>query len=130
MTPQEAYYRCKNENCRIPELESIISINSYYSYLYARDVIKGRFIEGEKLIARDLYYSYCYAVQIIKGRWEECEKTIATHPEHSYWYAHNVIKGPFHLCHSIIFNSSFKDGYIDFLKSINYDLNEISEWLI
>jgi hypothetical protein len=130
MTPQEAYYKCKNKNCRVPKLESIISTNFYYSYLYARDLIKGRFIEGEKLIATDLYYSYCYAVQIIKGRWEECEKTIATHPEHSYWYAHNVIKGPFHLCHPIIFNSEYKDDYLKFLKSINYDLNEISEWLL
>lgn len=106
MTPQEAYLKCKNKKKRIPELESIIAIDSYYSYCYARDVIK--------------------------GRWEECEKTIANDSEWSYVYAYEVIKGPFYLCHPIIFNSEYKDGYINFLKSINYDFNEISEceWLI
>ena len=78
MTPKEAYLKCKNEKKRIPELESIV--------------------------ATDLYYSYCYA--------------------------RDLIKGPFELCHSIIFNSEYKDRYVNFLKSINYDLNQIGEWLI
>ena len=104
MTPKEAYIKCYNENRRIPELENIIATDSYYSYRYASDVIK--------------------------GRWESCEKNIATHSEYSYYYAHYVIKGPFNLCHPIIFSSIYKNDYIIFLKSINYDLNKISEWLI
>jgi hypothetical protein len=104
MTPEEAFQYCRLKKRRMPELESIISTDSYYSYCYARDVIKGRF--------------------------EECEKSIANDSELSYWYACHVINGPFYLCHHKIFNSSFKDGYIDFLKCLNYDLNEISEWLL
>jgi hypothetical protein len=36
----------------------------------------------------------------------------------------------FHSVILYIFDSENKEDYIDFLKSINYDLNEISEWLI
>jgi hypothetical protein len=104
MTPHEVYNKCYKEKRRNQELESIIAIDSYYSYLYARDVIKSRFEEGEKSIAND--------------------------PTCSYLYARDVIKSPFPLCHPVIFSSPFKDDYIDFLKSINYDLREIGEWLI
>jgi hypothetical protein len=108
MIPEEAYYKCKNENRRVPKLENVIATDPYYSYLYARDVIKGRS--------------------------EEFEKSIAIDPKYSYWYALDIIKSPFELCHHIIFNSEYKELYINFLKSINYDLNEIEEqygeWLI
>ena len=104
MSPSEAFNECLSRGERIPELEDVISTNSYFSYLYARDVIKNRFIEGEKSIATDL----------------EC----------SYYYAHDVLKGPFHLGHPIIFKSYYKNDYLYFLKYIKYDLNEIGEWLI
>ena len=99
-----AYEKAKQLNHRDFELEKIIATNAQYSYWYASDIIKERWEEGEKIIAKDIYYSF--------------------------FYAQHVIKGPFHLCHPIIFNSSYKKDYILFLKSINYDLNEISEWLI
>jgi hypothetical protein len=156
MTPKEACLKCSNENRRILELESIIAADPKYSYKYARDVIKGRFKKGERSIATDKIFSYRYARDIIKRRWKQGEKSIiidieyayhyandvikgkfiegessiATHPEHSYSYVHNVIKGPFPLAHPIIFNSKWKYNYINFLKSINYDLSEIEEWLI
>jgi hypothetical protein len=101
MTPQEAYFKCKNQKKRIPELEDVIATDPLYSYMYAENVIKGRF--------------------------EECEKTIATDSTYSYLYARSVIKKPFHLGHAKILNSKHKNHYIEFLKSINYD---ISEWLL
>jgi hypothetical protein len=104
MTPDRAYEICYKENKRIRELEDIIASSSYYSYKYSFNIIKGRFEEGEKIIS--------------------------TADNWSYGYAKHVIKGPFYLGHPIIFNSECKHAYIDFLKSINYDLNEISEWLI
>jgi len=130
MTPEEAYLKCLHENHRISELESVIATDPKFSYLYARDVIKGRFEKGEQIIVTDPYFSFCYARELIGGRFEEGEKSIATDPDFSYRYARDVIKGPFPLCHSIIFKSFYKKDYIDFLKSINYDLNEIGEWLI
>ena len=104
MTPEEAYYKCKNENRRIPELEDVI--------------------------ATDSKYSYRYAINIIKGRWEKGERSISTNSHYSYWYVINIINCPFELGHRAIFNSHYKNEYIDFLKSINYDLSEIGEWLI
>ena len=94
MTPREAFEKCKNKNYKVSELEKIIITDSYYSYLYARNIIYEKFEKGEKNITTDSYTSYC-----------------------------NIL-------HPIIFNSEYKDEFIDFLKSINYDLNEISEWLI
>ena len=44
-------------------------------------------------------------------------------------YESNKIKGPFKKSHSVIFNSEYKDEYVDFLKSINYDLNKIKDYL-
>ena len=104
MTPKEAYKKCCFEKRRIPQLESIIAIDLEYSYCYARHIIKGRFIEGERRITNDPIYSYCYA--------------------------RDIIKDAFPLCHDRIFNSEYRDLYLEFLKSINYDLNEIDEWLI
>ena len=156
MTPQEAYLKCKNKKIRIPELESVIANDPDYSYLYSRDVIKGKWEggeksiatrpecsywyasyiikekweEGEKSISTDSECSYLYAYNIIKDRWEDGEKSIATDSEWSYLYARDVLKGNFELCHHIIFNSKYKDEYVNFLKSINYDLNKISEWMI
>ena len=104
MTPKEAYNKCYNENCRIFELENIIAKDPYWSYRYARNIIQGSFLEGEKIIATD-------------GDW-------------SYHYARFVVKNAFPLCHSIIFNCEYRKNYINFLKSINYDLKEIEEWLI
>ena len=104
MSPDEAYYKCFSEKRKIPELEGFISIDPYYSFLYACHIIKGRFERGER--------------------------SIANNAEYSYNYARYLIEKEFPLCHHFIFNSKWRDKYIYFLKSINYDLNEISEWLI
>jgi hypothetical protein len=104
MTPYEAYSKCLEQNKRILELEDIISTDSQYSYYYV------------------LY--------IIQKPWKQGEKTISKHPRWSYFYANYIIQGPFDKCHPIIFNSYYKDEYIKFLTTTNYDLNKISEWLI
>ena len=104
MTSQEAYYKCQKKKDRILELEEIISSDPQYSFLYAN--------------------------HIVKNKWELGEKAISTHSYFSYRYARFILRNVFPLCHPIVFSSPFKDDYIDFLKSINYDFNEISEWLI
>jgi hypothetical protein len=38
------------------------------AYYYARNVIKGRWLEGEPIIATDFMWAYWYACDIIKGR--------------------------------------------------------------
>lgn len=130
MTSSQAFYTCYNQKIRIHELENVIAIDPWYSYCYANNIIKGRWEEGEKSIATNSGYSFWYARDVIKGRFIEGEKTIATNPESSYLYARDIIKGHFELCHHIIFNSEYKDGYVNFLKFINYDISEYGEWLI
>ena len=70
-------------------------------WLYARDVIKGRWLGGEQAIIqctdpRYYYapeYAYSYALQVIKGRWPEAEPMIMQDSYWAYSYARNVIKG-------------------------------------
>jgi len=104
MTSYEAYQKCLKQNKRIPKLEEIISIDSQCSYYYALNVIQGPFERGEEIISKHPYYSYLYASVIIEG--------------------------PFEKCHPFILNSSYKNDYIYFLKTINYDITKINEWLI
>ena len=44
----------------------VISKNAKYSYLYALDILKGRFELGEKVISKDAHYSYYYARNVLK----------------------------------------------------------------
>jgi hypothetical protein len=81
------------------------------AYLYARDVIKGRWVEGEPIIATDPGWAYMYARYIIKARFPEGEKAIANHPEYVYWYARDVIKGRFLEGELIIMFSEYFPDY-------------------
>ena len=60
------------------------------AYLYARDVIYGRFPEGEAALATDPEWAYDYAVDVIKGRWPEAEAAIATDPGFACCYARDT----------------------------------------
>jgi hypothetical protein len=62
---------------RWPEIETEIAKDSYFAYVYAKDVIKERFPEGEAAIAKDAGHAYFYAKHVIKGRWPEGEAAIA-----------------------------------------------------
>jgi lambda repressor-like predicted transcriptional regulator len=129
MSPQEAYLKCYNENRRILELEKFIISDSGFCVDYVRNIIKEPWKEGEEIISKHAQSSLLYASEIIKGKWEKGEKIISTVAFYSYHYSY-LINESFPLGHTVIFNSYFKNDYINFLKSINYDLSEISEWLI
>jgi len=75
--------------------EAEIATDPRLAYNYARDVIKGRWLEGESVIAKDPEQAYNYARDVIKGRWLEGESVIAKDPEQAYDYARDVIKGRF-----------------------------------
>jgi hypothetical protein len=104
MTPYEALQISKSLKKRSHKLEKLIIENSQLCFDYAREVLRGPFLEGEEKISSDSF--------------------------HSYMYAKHVLNGPFTLGHHVIFNSFYKKDYIYFLKSINCDLSEIEEWLI
>jgi len=52
-------------------------------YLYARDVVIGRWPEAEPIIMASPEYAYLYSCDIIKGRWPEAEPAIM---KNSYWW--------------------------------------------
>jgi hypothetical protein len=54
----------------------------------------GRCPEAEEVILkeRDPQYTYMYARDIIEGRWPEAEDIIKENPWTSYWYASNVVE--------------------------------------
>jgi len=91
-----------------------------YALLYAKDVIKGPFVQAESLLAKDANtayhyaqmlgkrfhigeaaisrcsnWAYFYALNVIKGRWHEGEKAIAKDATLAFIYAENVCHGPF-----------------------------------
>ena len=71
----------------------IIERSPEYAYLYARDIIKGRFIESEKYIMKSPIYGINYADRILCGRWPEIENDIIQNPKYAFYYAFNVIHG-------------------------------------
>ena len=74
---------------RFPEGEDAISKSSEYSYLYALDVIKGRWEPGEDAIMKDSGRAVSYAHHFLCGRWKAAEKAIAKKrdPGHLLKYA-------------------------------------------
>ena len=89
---------CNNQTFKnIHESAKINSVlaasNAHYAYLYAINIIGGRFELGEKAIAEDGYCSFYYAYAF--GRFELGEPAIAKTPSYSYWYAEHVLYGPF-----------------------------------
>ena len=80
------------------DLEPAIAKNAYYSYRYARDVLKGPFKLCEPEIAKDTHYSYLYASDILNGkRFKLGEPAIAKDAYYSYAYAKNILEAPFKL---------------------------------
>jgi len=58
MTTYQAYYKALKLGLRIPKLEQIISKDTYSSYCYAKEIIKGRWELAEPAISKDVKYSY------------------------------------------------------------------------
>lgn len=76
--PKIAYQFCDDEGRRIPPLEQIFIDNPFASYKYARDIMKGRWLEAEPIIIKYPRYAYYYSRHVIKGRWPEAEPFIIT----------------------------------------------------
>jgi len=61
MTPYRAYDKALTLGLRIPELEPVILKDAYWSYRYARYVIKGRlpdFMHNAVLLSNDEFAKY------------------------------------------------------------------------
>jgi len=67
--------------------------NAKNIYLYACDVLDGRWEEYESIVMKDPHYAVNYAIDILKKRWPDAEPYILKCPVSSYFYAQTVIKG-------------------------------------
>lgn len=77
---------------RWPEGEAAILRDPGTSVRYARDIIKGRWPEAEAIIATDRGAAAAYAGQVIKGRWPEVEATLLADPEYAESYADQLTR--------------------------------------
>ena len=85
-----------SEHGRDKELEPTIAKDTYYSYYYAKEILKGRFELGEPAIAKNSFYSYSYA-GILNGPFPLGEPVISKNETYSYYYANYVLKKDFYL---------------------------------
>jgi hypothetical protein len=93
MTPEEAFYKCRNDNKRDKELEPIIIKSPMYAYAYAKHIIKGRWIEAEEIISTDSECAYYYAFYIIKGKLpENMHNAMLIHADGCAKFYFNLIK--------------------------------------
>ena len=89
VTPIWAFYRAAyGLRTPYPKGEPAIAQDAYYSYRYAFDVIKGRFIAGEPTISQHAEWAYNYAREIIKDRWVEAEPAIIQSEWAKYYFSH------------------------------------------
>ena len=65
------------------------------AYLYARDVIQGRWPDAEAVIAQDPWWAYWYAYEVLQRPFPAAEYVIAQDPASAYWYARDVLHRPF-----------------------------------
>ena len=84
MTPEQAYdITIKNDGKINKKLEPYFIKDPYYAYHYARDIIKGRWIEAESIISTSSYYAYLYALSIINGKLpENMHNMMLLHADH------------------------------------------------
>lgn len=104
-TPYECFNQAYlNKKLASKEDECIISTNAEYSFLYAKFILRSRFLAAEEIISRNANWACVYAHEIIQGKWDQAEKVIANSESASYFYAIEVLKGRFELGEASILN--------------------------
>ena len=89
------------------------------AYLYAKNVIKGRWPEAESNIMKNQSTILKYVRDVIEGRWPEAEPTIMKSPYYAYLYATNIIKGRWPKAEHIIMKSTNKNIIKQYLKFLS-----------
>lgn len=91
-TSKAKEYQFKKQKKYTQEEIKAISKNAQYSYIYAVDILKGRFKLGEKAISKNAEHSYLYALDILKGRFKLGEKVISKNAYYSNLYKLDILK--------------------------------------
>jgi hypothetical protein len=88
----QTYINARRQGRASKTLEGVVGLNGELAYLYALEVVKGRFRKGEESIALCPELAVKYAIFVLRGRFEEAEETIASNPELCYQYFKRVVK--------------------------------------
>lgn len=89
LSPEKALQCAEKQGERIPELEPIIIKDPESAYMYAKDIIKGKWPEAESTIMTRPAWAVIYAKNVIKGRWPEAEPCIMKSLRDANWYLRN-----------------------------------------
>jgi len=116
-TPEAVFRLALAHKLRIPQWEHIIAESAEYSYKYATEIIKGRFIAGERAICQTSDWAFFYASDVIKGKWKDGEGAILKSPKKVYEYALEVLderwpEGEKALIDAYVFDSQYLRDYI------------------
>jgi lambda repressor-like predicted transcriptional regulator len=108
---KELYKYSAKYKKRWKKYECIIAKNPEYSYWYAKEIIRGRFVLGEKSISKKSSLSYYYAANVLENKFVLGEKEISKESSYSCDYAVHVLKKRFVLGEKIIKNSYSQKAY-------------------
>jgi hypothetical protein len=108
--PEYCFHIAHLTNEAWPEAERRIAESPWWSYMYAKMVLKGPFLDGEATIATSGQYAYRYAWFVIKDRFTQGEQAISQDPRASFFYAQRVIGGRFVLGEATILQAEKESG--------------------
>lgn len=108
--PEYCFHIAHLTNEAWPEAERRIVESPWWSYMYAKMVLKGPFLDGEATIANSGQYAYRYAWFVINGRFIQGEQAISQDPRASFFYAQRVIGGRFVLGEATILRTEKEPG--------------------
>jgi hypothetical protein len=95
LLPNRIYRYCIANKTRVTKWEPILAKCPHFAFLYAKDILKGRFQAAEAVIATDASLAQKYAVYVLKGPFPAGEATIAMNPGASYYYAVSALHARF-----------------------------------
>lgn len=99
---------------RFPEGEHIISTNKHASFAYLEKYPCVSICE--QAISKSLSFSMMYAKWVLRGRFVLGEPVIAKNAFYSYQYAKDILNERFPLGESVILESHYKDNYISLFR--------------
>jgi len=90
--PSLPWGRYRWDTVELKKREHLWAKFAMYSYLYAKNIIYNRFLEGEPAIATDAELSYLYANNVINGRFLEGEPAIEKNKFYSELYKQDLLE--------------------------------------
>ena len=95
--PDIFWGKYKNNKEELKKREKYIAKDAGYSWLYAKNILKGPFPAGEEAIAKNSNFAYYYVEDVLKCPFPLGEEAIAKDEYFASEYAKNILKKDFYL---------------------------------